>query len=268
MPARKYGRSRSCREAGKAGPWRPGLDGGCTGSSVGTANSIGTTDFAGSVLERAGDGDPEQGPFRNRSLSRDGAEHRRLWRDGVRLSAEPGRLRSMAERVRCPPSRAAADLSDHRQHHLQCRDRVRACRHRLRRRRQAARHRRDRAGVGRLQDHRSVQLARPGHRSHPDRLHQRAPRADPVLQREAARTLQRPHPLDLDGAGDQRLRHHRGRLDLHHPGQQQSRGFRRRLRPPHRCQYRSAVSVRLCRRNHRSRCARLLASRCAATSAS
>ena len=113
--------------------------------------------------------------------------------------------------------------------------------------------------MGRLQDHGPVQLARAGHRSDPDRLHQRAPRADAVLQRDAARALQRPHSFDLEGAGDEHLRHDRRGPDLHDPGEQQPRGFRRRFRDPHRRQYGAAVPDRLCRRHRRRQCARLLA---------
>ena len=46
----------------------------------------------------------------------------------VRRPAKSGRRRPMAERLRRPPRGAAADLRDHRQHHLQRRDRVRTCR--------------------------------------------------------------------------------------------------------------------------------------------
>ena len=65
--------------------------------------------------------------------------------------AKSCRRRPVAEFVRRPPRRPAADLRHYRQHHLQRRDRVRAFRRRVRQRRQAAWHRRDRAGLGRFQ---------------------------------------------------------------------------------------------------------------------
>ena len=126
----------------------------------------------------------------------------------------------------------------------------------------------DRAAVDRFQDRRSVQLAGAGHRSRSDRLHQPASRADAVLQRAAAGTLQRPHPVDLEGAGDQRLWLDRRRPGLSDHGVEQPRGFRRRLQHAHGRQHRASVSDRLSRRDHRPQCARLLAADASAISGS
>ena len=57
----------------------------------------------------------------------------------------------------------------------------------------------------------------------------------------AARALQRPHPVDLEGAGDQRLRHDRRRLNYQVQASTSLEDFGERLRRPHRCQYRAAV---------------------------
>ena len=51
--------------------------------------------------------------------------HRRLWRSLLWHPAKSFSRRPMAEQVRRSPRRAAADLRHHRQHHFQCRDRVR-----------------------------------------------------------------------------------------------------------------------------------------------
>ena len=186
-----------------------------------------------------------------------GSRDRRLWRDAVRRGAKSGRRRSMAGRRRHPPHGAAADLRHHRQHHLQCRARMGAWRLFARWGRQGERRNRRRAIVGRFQDRRSVQLAGAGNRPHSDRLHQRASRADAVLQRAAAGNIQRPHPFDLDGPGEQRLWLDRRRTGLSDHGVEQPRGFRRRLQHAHGRQHRASISDRLSRRDHRPRCARL-----------
>ena len=95
--------------------------------------------------------------------------------------------------------------------------------------RQGERRNRRRAIVDRFQDRRSVQLAGAGNRPRSDRLHQPASRADAVLQRAAAGNIQRPHPFDLDGPVEQRLRLDRRRTGLSDHGVEQHRGFRRRL---------------------------------------
>ena len=162
----------------------------------------------------------------------------------------------MAGRRRHPPHGAAADLRHHRQHHLQCRARMGAWRLFPRWGRQGERRNRRRAAVDRFQDRRSVQLAGAGNRPRSDRLHQPASRADAVLQRAAAGNIQRPHPLDLDGAVEQRLWLDRRRTGLSDHGVEQPRGFRRRLQHAYGCQHGASISDRLSRRDHRPHCAR------------
>jgi hypothetical protein len=72
-----------------------------------------------------------------------------------------------------------------------------------------------------FKDRRSVQLAGAGNRPRSDRLHQPASRADAVLQRAAAGNIQRPHPFDLDGPVEQRLRLDRRRTGLSDHGVEQ-----------------------------------------------
>ena len=150
-------------------------------------------------------GDKGQGDPRHDGFAGSGSRDRRLWRVQVRLRRIPPRTAS-GRSAPTPPSGAAADLrsspttssSTPRSSSSMpapASTPTTSC---------TAPPRLSRFAID-FKIVRPVQLALPRHRPHSDRLHQPAPRADDVLQRQPARTLQWPDPVDLDGAGGQRL---------------------------------------------------------------
>lgn len=65
----------------------------------------------------------------------------------------------------------------------------------------------------------------PGHRPDADRLYQSASRTDPILQPQPARTLQRPHSVEVESAGRQWLWHDHRRPEVSSDALGQQRGL-------------------------------------------